>query len=584
MQQVNPLKNYTKILLIIILLSATREVFAVATFLNDWRDFYPESSSGDINCQLCHTNRDGGAPWNAYGSALQQHFSDADPRTREIKDSFTFVENLNSDQDSPGTTNLVEINSNQQPGWRTGQVNNIFNSNGDVIGVTFPPTTVDPFPIEIATQDVSLTLLEVASGFTSPLGASQTPTSSLNSSLNSQIFVVDQIGIVWRVDLETGDKSEYLNVQSRLVALGAFEPGGYDERGLLGFAFHPQFASNGRLYIHTSEPVSSSPDFSTLSGNETANHQGVISELTIADPSQAQGLAVIVSQRELIRVDQPQFNHNGGDLLFDSQGLLYIGLGDGGGADDQGIGHSVGGNGSDPLNPFGSILRIDPLGNSHGSYGVPLDNPFLNDSNALDEIYAYGFRNPWKLSFDNQGNLYAADVGQNDIEEVNLVTKGQHYGWRFREGRFFFDANGDRSGILTFDIPSNLPFITLTPPLLEYDHDEGISVIGGYVYNGSRNPSLRGKYIFGDFLSTLFIGDLNNSSIVKMNLSPEIVIYGFAQDSRGEIYFMGNEDASTSGNTGKLIKLQSTLPEPPENDGLCFPIVAENGNVSVICL
>lgn len=569
-----------KTLLFMTSLCVTQDTLAVATFLNDWRDFYPQSSSSDINCQLCHTFRDGGEPWNAYGSALQQHFSASDPISRTIEDSFTFVENFNSDQDTTNTTNLTEINSNQQPGWRTGQVNNIFDRDGEITGVIFPPTTIDPFPTPIPTQDVSLALVEIANGFTSPLGASQAPISLLDT----QIFVVDQIGIVWRVNLETGDKSEYLDVQSRLVALGAFEPGGYDERGLLGFAFHPQFSSNGRLYIHTSEPVSGTPDFTTLSGNDLANHQGVISELVVADPFQAQGLAVITSQRELIRVDQPQFNHNGGDLVFDSKGLLYIGLGDGGGADDQGVGHSVGGNGSDPLNPFGSILRIDPLGNSHGSYGVPLDNPYLNDSNVLDEIYAYGFRNPWKLSFDSQGNLYAADVGQNDIEEVNLVTKGQHYGWRFREGRFFFDANGERSGILTFDIPNNLPFITLTPPLLEYDHDEGISVIGGYVYNGSRNPSLRGKYIFGDFLSTIFVGDLNTRTIVKMNLSPEIVIYGFAQDATGELYFLGNQDANTSGSTGKLIKLQSTLPEPPENDGLCFPVVAKNGNVSVICL
>lgn len=577
---IHRLKSSIKIVLTIILLCVTREVFAVATFLNDWRDFYPDSTSSDINCQLCHADRDGGAPWNAYGSALQQHFSQADPLTREIEDSFSFAEGLNSDQDNPSTSNLAEINSNQQPGWRAGQVNNIFNADGEIIGVTFPPTSVDPFPEEIATQDVSLELIEIASGFTSPLGASQAPLRSLSS----QFFVVDQIGIVWRVDLETGNKSEYLNIQSRLVPLGAFAPGSYDERGLLGFAFHPQFSSNGRLYIHTSEPTSGNGDLTTVASIETANHQGVISEFIVADPSQSQGLAVIRSERELLRINQPQFNHNGGDLVFDSQGFLYIGLGDGGNADDQGPGHSIGGNASDPLNPLGSILRIDPLGDSHGAYGVPSDNPFINDNAALDEIFAYGFRNPWKLSFDNQGNLYAADVGQNDIEEVNRVIKGQHYGWRFREGRFFFDANGERDGILTFDIPNNLPFITLTPPLLEYDHDEGISVIGGYVYNGSRNPSLRGKYIFGDFLSTLFIGDLNDGSISKMKLAPEIVIFGFAQDSTGELYFMGNQDANTSGTTGKLIKLQSTLPEPPEDNSLCFPIVAENQNVSVVCL
>ena len=137
---------------------------------------------------------------------------------------------------------------------------------------------------------------------------------------------------------------------------------------------------------------------------------------------------------------------------------------------------------------------------------------------------------------------------------------------------------------MTFEFPTNLPFITLTPPLLEYDHDEGISVIGGYVYEGSRNPSLEGKYIFGDFLSTLFIGDVNDQSIVKMNLTPDIFIYGFAQDSQGELYFMGNQTAGTTGTTGKLIKLESTLFGPPEEEELCFPIVADNGSVTLICL
>jgi len=369
-------RNAVRALFILLALSTSLNASAVTSFLNEWRNMYPESTSGDINCQLCHINAEGGEPWNAYGSALEQHYNrdGVDFSTRTIQESFTFVEALNSDQDSdPSTTNLEEINTNQQPGWREGQVNPNFLREGLALGLSFPPLTVDPFTQKIESQDVSLELVEIANGFTAPLGGVQAPVNSLRS----QMFVTDQIGIVWRVDLNTGEKSEYLNVSHRLVELGLPNLGNYDERGLLGFAFHPEFTSNGRLYIYTSEPASSVADFTTLNSNQIADHQSVISELVVENPSQREGLATISSQRELMRLDQPQFNHNGGALVFDTQGLLYIGLGDGGNADDQGVGHSVDGNSSDLSNPYGSILRIDPLGNSHGAYGVPLDNPFV---------------------------------------------------------------------------------------------------------------------------------------------------------------------------------------------------------------
>lgn len=564
---------------VICLLAISFRALAVADFLDRWRTEYPKSNSGDIRCQLCHVAREGGSPWNAYGRDIRSKFNLIPADTRTIEQAFRLVEGMNSDGDDRATTNLDEIAANEQPGWRPGKVNFAYDRNDQIAGVFSQPVTVDPFPEAIKGKSYPLELLEVASGFTSPIGGVAGPTPALSD----QMFVVDQVGLVWRVDLNSGEKSRYLDVKSRLLPLGAFSPGGYDERGLLGFAFHPDFASNGRLYIHTSEPVAGAADFTTLSSDQIANHQGVITELIVDNVSGTSGAAQVGAQREVLRFDQPQFNHNGGALLFDAYGYLLIALGDGGGADDQGVGHGESGNGGDPSNPFGSILRIDPLGSdsSNGKYGIPASNPFVENSGFLSEIFAYGFRNPWKLSFDQNGQLYVADVGQNDIEEISLVEKGKHYGWPVKEGRFFFDPNDEFSGIITVEVPSTLPAVSLIDPILQYDHDEGISVTGGYVYRGTRNPSLWGKYIFGDFQKRLFVGDLSNGEINELKLASEIFIFSFARDNDGELYFMGNATARTDGAEGKLIKLQSTLIDQGE---ICFPVIAKSGNVSVICL
>lgn len=554
-------------------------VNATPDFLDKWRTEYPGSTSGDIRCQLCHVLREGGSPWNAYGRDVRNRYNNLDPGARSIEQALRMVESLNSDADTPMVDNQNEISNNSQPGWRQGQVNLAYDRDDFIVGVFHEPVTVNPFPTALNTKNYPLEMVEVVGGLTSPVGAVAGPTHILRK----QMFVWDQIGIVWRVNLTNGTKSPYIDVRDRLVPLGVFSPGGYDERGLLGFAFHPDFEHNGRVYLHTSEPVSGPADFSTLTGSQVANHQSVISELVIANQFATTEAAQISTQRELLRIDQPQYNHNGGALIFNSENQLFIALGDGGGADDQGIGHGENGNGSDPSNALGSILRIDPLGrnSANGEYGIPSTNPFFNDATNTSEIFAYGFRNPWKLSIDRNGDLYAADVGQNDIEEVNRVELGQHYGWRVKEGRFFFDPNDNFSGIITVEIPDILPPVALIDPVLQYDHDEGISVTGGYVYRGNRNPGLVGKYIFGDFQKRLFVGDLGTGQIDAMSLVPSIFVYSLAQDNEGALYFMGNSAADTTGASGKLIKLQSTLPEASE---LCFPLKTKNGDVSLICL
>ena len=548
-------------------------------FLVDWRDTYPDSRSDEINCQLCHQSVDGGQPWNAYGFELRFYLQNGNDQF----EAFALAENSNSDNDPAGLSNLDEINADatkpiweRQPGWEPGPVNTIFYSTFTVNN-QLPPEAVDPFPDPLESHGYDIQLVEVGSGFTSPVGGVAAPVEALAN----QLFIVDQTGIVWRMDLETGNKEVFIDVSAQLVPLGAFQPGGYDERGLLGFAFHPDYVETGLVYLYTSEPVSGSADFSTLGAGEVADHQSVVTELTILNPLQTTGAATILggSERVILSLDQPQFNHNGGDLLFDQDSMLLISVGDGGAADDQGTGHGANGNGNDPTNPFGAILRIDPLGGVNGAqYGIPADNPFINDPQILDEIYAYGFRNPWRMSFDGQ-NLYVADVGQNHVEEVDLVEAGGHYGWNYKEGSLYFLPNDDLPGYVTSEVPAGLPPIDFKDPILEYDHGEGISVIGGRVYRGGGLLGLNGKYIFGDFLKRLFVGDPATGEIKVVDTDVDFFVYGFAQDQSGELYVTGvRTDApfpGTSGTDGVVLKLISSE--------LCFPI-RKNNRIVILCL
>jgi glucose/arabinose dehydrogenase len=181
--------------------------------------------------------------------------------------------------------------------------------------------------------------------------------------LENRLVVSDQNGILWGIDTDSGEKTVLLDVSERLVRLGVGGEGTFDERGFLGVALHPEFADNGLLYTYTSEPVAGDADFSTMPDGEEANHQSVINEWQVVEPPCApESVVDPATVRELMRIDEPQFNHDAGALAFGPDEMLYISLGDGGMADDQGVGHVEGGNGQDPSNILGSIVRIDPLG------------------------------------------------------------------------------------------------------------------------------------------------------------------------------------------------------------------------------
>ncbi len=250
-------------------------------------------------------------------------------------------------------------------------------------------------------------LVEIATGLTSPVSL------KFPNDESGRLFIVDQKGLLWILNSNEKLLEEpFLNLTSHILSLNS----GYDERGLLDMAFHPNFSENGKFYVYYSAPLADDAP-------STWDHTSYISEFQVLEDQSNK--ADITSERILLQVHQPQANHNGGQLLFGSDDHLYISLGDGEGANDQGRGHPHGGNGQNRSTLLGSILRIDVL---HGDpYSIPSDNPFIGKQ-GKNEVFAYGFRNPFRMSFDPNGRLFVGDVGQNLWEEVDIVDKGKNYG------------------------------------------------------------------------------------------------------------------------------------------------------------
>ncbi len=416
----------------------------------------------------------------------------------------------------------------------------------------------DPIPTKIAKGDLVIELQTIADGFASPLGLGVPDDGS------GRMFVYDQSGLIWVLAGGGRLATPLLDIRSRLVPLGA-----YDERGLLGMALHPDFANKPFVYTYSSEPSSGPADFPiVLPAGTTNNHQSVIAEWRVSAGNSNQ--LDLTSRREILRLDEPQSNHNAGAMHFGPDGFLYISLGDGGQADDEGSGHSPQGNAQDTSNPLGSILRInvDERSSANGQYGVPTDNPFVGGA-GVDEIYAHGFRNPYRFSFDRTtGSLYAGDVGQNSIEEIDVVVKGGNYGWRVKEGTFFFDPNGAGAGYVT-DVPVVAVPPDLVDPIAQYDHDEGLAVVGGYVYRGSAIPSLQGRYVMADWgnfnvpSARLFYLDAANA-VKEFRLGLEdrplgLWVKGFGEDANGELYVFASRVLGPAGNSGKMLKI---IPAP----------------------
>jgi glucose/arabinose dehydrogenase len=398
----------------------------------------------------------------------------------------------------------------------------------------------------------------VADGFDSPVLAVESPDGT------KRLFVVDAAGQIFIV--KNGEKlsQPFLDIQDKL----AMRTGPFDERGLLGLAFHPNFHSNGRFFVYYSGPLrSEAPD--------TWDHTNYVAEYWAGPASDD---ADEGSERIILAMDHPQPNHNAGMVAFGSDGYLYISVGDGGGAHDSDIGHvedwyeeNAGGNGQDiTQNLMGSILRIDI---NHGDpYGIPWDNPFV-DKDGLDEIFAFGLRNPFRFCFDPYNRIILADAGQELFEEIDLVEKGGNYGWNVKEGRHCFDAENPTSP------PSSCPSEDpdgnqLMDPVIEFKNSRSFSDglgqtgVGGFVYQGHRAFLLKGKYIFGvwaknfqDMDGAIFAADRSGNDWKYEKLSirnkedgelKEFVL-GFGQDVAGEVYVLTNEGETSS---GKLYRIE----------------------------
>jgi len=437
----------------------------------------------------------------------------------------------------------------------------------------------DPIPAKIQASPVSIRLNAVASVVGTPVDLEDANDGS------GRLFVADQSGTVRIIRNGQLQSTPFLDVKNQLVSLQT----GYDERGLLGLAFDPDFKTNGKLYTYTTAPPASAtadkPD-PFLSSPSQADHQGVLSEWHV-DPNNPDRVDMS-SRRELLRWDHPNFNHNGGHIAFGPDKMLYVSVGDGGGADDQNgqeagpgnttRGKAPEGNSQNTSVIMGKILRIDPNGtnSSNGKYGIPADNPFAGQSDKAQEIYAHGFRNPYRFSFDRgNGRLIANDVGQISVEEVDVVTKGGNYGWHVKEGTFLFDPlDTTQQGVVTANSPGSPA--GLIDPVAQYDHDEGEATIGGFVYHGTKIPQLQGQYVFGDLSrdedapeGRLFVTDLNGGPIRELNVrangSFDFFVKGFGEDANGELFVLASSEIGLGG-TGMVFSLESgnatTIPLP----------------------
>ncbi|GGD42011.1 glucose dehydrogenase [Emticicia aquatilis] len=314
----------------------------------------------------------------------------------------------------------------------------------------------------------------------------------------NRVFVVEQRGVIQAFEnsTTTETKSVFLDITSRVASGG--------EMGLLGVTFHPDFKNNGFFFVNYTR---NSPRRQSVIARFKANGQ-------TADPS---------SETILFTFDQPYTNHNGGQLAFGADGYLYIATGDGG-------------SGGDPENYaqnraslLGKMLRIDVNSTEKGNYGIPKDNPYVaNTQGFREEIYAYGLRNPWRFSFDSvTKDLWTGDVGQNKIEEIDIITKGGNYGWKVKEGSSCYSGDCSQTNLIA--------------PVWEYQQgNDGRSVTGGIVYRGKKYTDLVGKYFCGDYVSgKIWALTYDGKTVTKSDeITTVIAVSAFGQDANGEIYIL----------------------------------------------
>jgi glucose/arabinose dehydrogenase len=417
-------------------------------------------------------------------------------------------------------------------------------------------------PAQAAETLAKFGLKPVAEGFVSPTALVSYPGTK-------DFLISDQAGVIY-YSSPGKENRVFLDLRPNLVRL----KNGFDERGLLSIVLHPRFAENRKFYVVYSAPLRSSAP------------PGWDSTLKLAEftADEKEPSASLDSERVLLQIDKPYFNHNGGSLGFGPDGYLYMSVGDGGNGSDQDapdkpLGRPAEGNAQTLTVLLGKILRIDVTPGNGKAYTIPKDNPFVGKK-ARPEIYAYGMRNPWRISFDSGGSheLFAADVGQDAFEEVDIIKKGGNYGWRIREGFHCFNPKD------TIHAPEDCPKVAangdpLIDPIFEYKNmkahpndpeAKGISITGGYVYRGKALPGWDGKYIFADWsrlwikpAGVLFAASKGEDGKWTMqDITPAthadgtgFYIVAFGRDDDGEIYVLTNNSNGLVGKTGKAYKI-----------------------------
>jgi uncharacterized repeat protein (TIGR01451 family) len=391
-------------------------------------------------------------------------------------------------------------------------------------------------PIEAEAQPQALS---IAPNFTIVMstvvaaGGLNQPTSLANAADGSgRLFALEQAGDIRVIKNGTLLSTPFLDLTSKVTSGG--------EQGLLGLAFDPNYSTNGIFYVNYT-----SSDPSQLGNTIIARYQ-------VANP--AADVANVINVTPIITIDQPQANHNGGGMQFGPDGYLYIGMGDGGNANDEGAGHAPEGNGQSHSTLLGKILRVNVRGVP--TYTIPPTNPFTQTTGYRPEIWALGLRNPWRFSFDRAtGDLYIGDVGQNCWEEIDYQPAsshgGENYGWRLEEGFRQFDPNDANNCSMPLST-----LVTTTKPITAYNHNFGSAVTGGYVYRGQQYPWMHGVYFYSDSGSGRIWAIQQTSPGVWSGAELLDTSYGvtaFGEDENGELYV-------TDYNQGRIFKITSPSP------------------------
>jgi glucose/arabinose dehydrogenase len=393
----------------------------------------------------------------------------------------------------------------------------------------------------------TIKLEEMASGLASPV--------ALADMGDGRFLVAEQEGLVRLIEDGRPARKAYLDIRDRMIRLDPI----YEERGLLGFCLHPDFKENKKCYLYYSAPLQEQAEASFCCTN-------YLSEFVSDDAG---------SETRLLAIDKPQPNHNGGSLCFGPDGYLYLSVGDGGGANDTAYGHHPELGNSQFLGTLlGKILRI---GIKDSSYFIPQDNPFRDDPEKHPEIYAYGLRNPWRISFDSKdATLYAADVGQDLWEEVDIIKSGKNYGWNIMEATHYFDPdNPTRELPMAKKMPKGNN--VMVDPVIEAPNTRnrsglgGIAIIGGYVYRGQALP-YEGDYIFGFWsrdkkeprgvLAAAAVDQQRDPWDYEQLLVDggpdgylDDYLLSFGQDDKGELYILTHHRPGRFGSSGKVYKL-----------------------------